>query len=190
MEQLHYGTSSCECSMCSLFEYVRRGVAKSQFIYTADDSLSKLMESGCAVNSPADTLGQSPVHMAACGREAFFLLWQLQTGVDINQQDFFGEAPIHKAARSGSLECISLLVAREARLDLCNKDGHTPEDLAISGGFLECAKYLATVIHTQNIFSRAQSTIQEISGTAAATKRSQSCQSIAYGKRRRSDGFI
>ncbi|XP_053315230.1 ankyrin repeat domain-containing protein 37 [Spea bombifrons] len=154
------------------------------------DCLSQLMESGCAVNSPADTLGQSPAHLAASGGEAFFLLWQLQTGVDINQQDCFGEAPIHKAARSGSLECLSLLVARDARLDTCNKDGYTPEDLAASCGFLECAKYLATVKHTQNAFLRAQSSSHEMRETTAAIKRGHLPLSVAYGKRRRSDGFI
>uniref|UniRef100_A0A8C5LQL4 Ankyrin repeat domain 37 n=1 Tax=Leptobrachium leishanense TaxID=445787 RepID=A0A8C5LQL4_9ANUR len=152
------------------------------------DSLSLLMESGYEVNSPVDAVGQSPAHIAACGGEAFFLLWQLQNGVDINQQDCFGEAPIHKAARCGSLECLSLLVAHYARLDICNKDGHTPQDLAASAGFLECAKYLAAVKHTQTTFSRAQPALHEMKEMAAATKRSQSCQSVVYGKRRRSDG--
>ncbi|XP_063316063.1 ankyrin repeat domain-containing protein 37 [Pelobates fuscus] len=154
------------------------------------DGLSQLMESGSEVNLPADPVGQSPVHLAAGGGEAFFLLWQLQTGVDINQQDCFGEAPIHKAARSGSLECLSLLVAHFARIDISNKEGHTPEDLAMSAGFLECAKYLATVRHTQYTSSQAQSSLQEIKNQTAVMKRGQQCLSLAYGKRRRSDGFM
>ncbi|KAM4809239.1 ankyrin repeat domain-containing protein 37 [Rhinophrynus dorsalis] len=154
------------------------------------DGLSLLMESGCEVNSPGDTLGQSPAHIAACGGQAFFLLWQLQTGVDVNQQDCFGEAPIHKAARSGSMECLSLLVARYAKLDVCNKDGLTAEDLALSCGYLECAKYLATVKQTQDTFSRAHSSLQDLRETASTVKRGHYCQSIAYGKRSRSDGLI
>lgn len=38
------------------------------------------------MNAPADASGQSPAHLAACGGEAFFLLWQLQTGANLNQQ--------------------------------------------------------------------------------------------------------
>ncbi|XP_075053014.1 ankyrin repeat domain-containing protein 37 [Mixophyes fleayi] len=154
-------------------------------------SLSQLMEYGCAVNSPGDALGQTPAHLAACGGQAFFLLWQLQTGVDINQQDLFGEALIHKAARSGSLQCLSVLVAHDARLDVCNKEGYTAEDLALSGGFPECAKYLAIVKRTQDTFSRAQSSMHDLKEKTASIKRGQ-CNnlSIAYGKRRRSDGFI
>ena len=32
-------------------------------------------------------------------------------------KDVFGEAPIHKAAKVGSLECLSLLVASEAQIE-------------------------------------------------------------------------
>ncbi|KAM5192562.1 ankyrin repeat domain-containing protein 37 isoform 2-T2 [Mantella aurantiaca] len=148
------------------------------------------MESGSAVNSPGDALGQTPSHLAACGGHAFFLLWQLQTGVDINQQDLFGETLAHKAARSGSLECLSVLVARDARLDVCNRDGLTAEDLAMSGGFLECAKYLAVVKHTQDHFSRARSSVQDLKETRDGLKRSQSSLDISHGKKRRSDAFM
>ncbi|XP_068134797.1 ankyrin repeat domain-containing protein 37 [Hyperolius riggenbachi] len=157
---------------------------------TEVDSLSQLMESGWEVNSPGDRLGQTPAHLAACGGQAFFLLWQLQTGVDIHQQDLLGETLAHKAARSGSIECLSVLIAHDARLDVCNKDGLTPEDLAVFGGFDECAKYLATVKHTQDIFSRAQSSMHNLKDTTAGLKRVQSSTAASCGKRRRSDGLI
>ncbi|XP_018098677.1 ankyrin repeat domain-containing protein 37 [Xenopus laevis] len=154
------------------------------------DGLSALMECGGDVNSPGDTMGQSPAHLAAGGGQAFFLLWQLQNGVNVNQQDCFGEALIHKAARSGSMECLSLLVASDARIDMCNKDGHTAEEVALFGGFLDCARYLATVKLTQDTFSRAQSSLNDLKETAAGVKRGQCYQSISHGKRRRSDGFV
>ncbi|NWH16419.1 ANR37 protein, partial [Grus americana] len=80
-------------------------------------SFSNLFEAGTSVNAPADAFGQSPAHLAACGGEAFFLLWQLQTGANLNQQDCLGEAPIHKAAKVGSLECLALLVAGDAKIE-------------------------------------------------------------------------
>ncbi|NWZ41692.1 ANR37 protein, partial [Brachypodius atriceps] len=80
-------------------------------------SFNNLFETGTGVNAPADASGQSPAHLAACGGEAFFLLWQLQTGANLNQQDCLGEAPIHKAAKAGSLECLALLVAGDAKIE-------------------------------------------------------------------------
>ncbi|XP_015999448.2 ankyrin repeat domain-containing protein 37 isoform X2 [Rousettus aegyptiacus] len=109
------------------------------------DSLKDLLEAGASVNAPPDPCQQSPVHLAAGSGCACLLLWQLQMGADLNQQDVFGEAPLHKAAKVGSLECLSLLVASDAQIDLCNKNGQTAEDLAWSYGFPECAKFLTTI---------------------------------------------
>ncbi|NXX80214.1 ANR37 protein, partial [Urocolius indicus] len=87
------------------------------FVSFQPGSFSSLLEAGTGVNAPADSFGQSPAHLAARGGEAFFLLWQLQTGANLNQQDCFGEAPIHKAAKVGSLECLTLLVAGDAKIE-------------------------------------------------------------------------
>ncbi|XP_007946562.1 ankyrin repeat domain-containing protein 37 [Orycteropus afer afer] len=117
------------------------------------EGLKHLLDTGTSVNAPLDPCEQSPVHLAASGGLACFLLWQLQTGADLNQQDSFGETPLHKAAKVGSLECLSLLVARNAQIDLCNKNGQTAEDLAWSYGFLECAKFLTTIKSMQTVKS-------------------------------------
>ncbi|XP_054576103.1 ankyrin repeat domain-containing protein 37 isoform X1 [Eptesicus fuscus] len=113
------------------------------------ENLTDLLAAGASVNAPPDPCEQSPVHLAAGGGRAWFLLWQLQTGADLNQQDVFGEAPLHKAAKAGSLECLSLLVASDAQIDLCNKNGQTAEDLAWSCGFPECAKFLTAIKRMQ-----------------------------------------
>lgn len=132
----------------------RRGAGA--VLFSQVDSLKHLLETGASVNAPPDPCEQSPVHLAAGGGLACFLLWQLQTGADLNQQDVFGEAPLHKAARVGSMECLSLLVASDAQIDLCNKNGQTAEDLAWSCGFPECAKFLTTIKCMQTIKSREQ----------------------------------
>ncbi|XP_063074667.1 ankyrin repeat domain-containing protein 37 [Engraulis encrasicolus] len=108
-------------------------------------SSDSLLELGCAVNSSGDSWGQTPAHLAACGGQAFCLLWLLQTGADANHQDSAGETPFHKAARVGSLECLSALVACDAQLDVCNNDGKTAEDLAWHYGFTECGRFLSTL---------------------------------------------
>ncbi|XP_010167850.2 ankyrin repeat domain-containing protein 37, partial [Antrostomus carolinensis] len=141
----------------------------------------------------ADAFGQSPAHLAAGGGEAFFLLWQLQTGANLNQQDCLGEAPIHKAAKVGSLECLALLVAGDAKIDLCNNSGQTAADLALAYGFLECAKFLTTIQHTRTMKLRAQSgyALSDRGGflredPAAQQHKSESSRSISR-KRRRPD---
>ncbi|XP_042558903.1 ankyrin repeat domain-containing protein 37 isoform X2 [Clupea harengus] len=109
------------------------------------DCADNLFEAGYAVNSCGDNWGQTPAHLAACGGQAFCLLWLLQTGADANQQDISGETPVHKAARAGSLECLSALVASASQLEICNNDGKTAEDLAWHYGFTECGRFLSTL---------------------------------------------
>ncbi|XP_031195570.1 ankyrin repeat domain-containing protein 37 isoform X2 [Mastomys coucha] len=110
-----------------------------------EDGLKNLLETGASINAPPDPQEQSPVHLAAGGSFACFLLWQGQTGADLNQQDVLGETPLHKAAKVGSLECLSLLVASDVQIDVCNKNGQTAEDLAWSCGFPECARFLTMI---------------------------------------------
>uniref|UniRef100_A0A8C6XE00 Ankyrin repeat domain 37 n=1 Tax=Naja naja TaxID=35670 RepID=A0A8C6XE00_NAJNA len=117
---------------------------------------SPLLEAGTEVNLAAAAFVQSPAHLAAGGGHAFFLLWQLQTGANLNQQDWLGEAPIHKAAKVGSLECLTLLVASQANIDLRNNNSQTAEDLALALGFLECAQFLMKVKQIQNLKAGAQ----------------------------------
>ncbi|XP_067993060.1 ankyrin repeat domain-containing protein 37 isoform X1 [Melanerpes formicivorus] len=155
---------------------------------------SNLFETGTSVNAPEDAFGQSPAHLAACGGEAFFLLWQLQTGANLNQQDCLGEAPIHKAAKVGSLECLAVLVAGDAKIDLCNNSGQTAADLALAYGFLECAKFLTTTQHTQTMKLRGQSgdSLSDRHGLLredpAGLKQGSESSSSRSRKRRRSDG--
>ncbi|XP_045142504.1 ankyrin repeat domain-containing protein 37 [Echinops telfairi] len=109
------------------------------------ESLKHLLETGTSVNAPSDLGEQSLVHLAAAGDFPCLLFAQLQAGADLNQQDVFGETPLHKAAKAGSLECLRLLVGRDAQIDVCNKNGQTAEDLAWSYGFVECAKFLTSI---------------------------------------------
>ncbi|XP_072480283.1 ankyrin repeat domain-containing protein 37 [Notamacropus eugenii] len=155
------------------------------------DGPKRLLEPGSAVNAPRDACGQSPAHLAARAGHPFFLLWQLQAGADLNHQDAFGEAPIHKAAKVGSLECLSLLVASDVLIDLRNKNGQTAEDLAWSGGFPQCAKFLTTVRHTQSMKLSEQSKCSfntDNCGLLLKNKRAYRNVDNLDGKKQRSDG--
>ncbi|KAK2908707.1 hypothetical protein QQF64_001368 [Cirrhinus molitorella] len=152
------------------------------------DCMSNLFESGFAVNGGLDGSGQSPAHLAACGGQAFCLLWQLQTGADANQQDASGETPVHKAARAGSLECISVLLASDAHFDICNSAGQTAEDIAWSCGFEECGRFLNMHRRTQDLKNTSLSSFSErhmLSSTLAGQKRGRASSSAQDGKKAR-----
>lgn len=156
------------------------------------ERMSDLFESGFAVNGGLDGPGQSPAHLAACGGQAFCLLWLLQTGADANQQDATGETPMHKAARSGSLECISVLMARDAQFNICNNAGQTAEDIAWSCGYEECGRFLNLHRRTQDLKKTSSSSSSSLSeqhvltSTLAGQKRGHTAASGAQdGKRAR-----
>lgn len=77
---------------------------------------------------------------------------------------------------------------------LCNNSGQTAADLALDYGFLECAKFLRTIQHTQTMKLRGQSGyllsdkhgLQRADPTAQKQE-SETSRSINR-KRRRSDG--
>ncbi|XP_074087656.1 ankyrin repeat domain-containing protein 37 [Macrotis lagotis] len=149
-------------------------------------SPKRLLESGCAVNAPRDTCAPAPAHLAAPA----FLLWPLLAGADLNQQDTFGEAPIHKAAKLEAWNAC-LLVASDALIDLPNKNGQTAEDLAWSCGFLECAKFLTTVKHTLNMNLSKQSKCSINTDNCILllkNKRAHRNVDNSNGKKQRSDG--
>ncbi|XP_068840801.1 ankyrin repeat domain-containing protein 10 isoform X2 [Capricornis sumatraensis] len=85
-------------------------------------------------------LQQTPrAHLAA--EDSFYgwtpVHWAAHFGKDCE-----GETPVHKAARSGSLDCISALVANGAQVDLRNASGLTAADIAQTQGFQECTQFL------------------------------------------------
>lgn len=77
---------------------------------------------------------------------------------------------------------------------LCNNSGQTAADLALDYGFLECAKFLRTIQHTQTMKLRGQSGYSlsdrhslQREGPNAQKQESETSRSINR-KRRRSDG--
>uniref|UniRef100_A0A8C3FF78 Ankyrin repeat domain 10 n=1 Tax=Chrysemys picta bellii TaxID=8478 RepID=A0A8C3FF78_CHRPI len=77
----------------------------------------QLVRVGATVNACTTRFAQTPAHIAAFGGHPQCLIWLVQAGANINKQDYVGETPIHKAARSGSMDSISALVAHGAQID-------------------------------------------------------------------------
>nr|XP_006818806.1 PREDICTED: ankyrin repeat domain-containing protein 10-like [Saccoglossus kowalevskii] len=57
-------------------------------------------------------------------------------------KDYLGETPVHKAARSGTVECLGILHAHCAQINITNNNGHTPSQLAVSCGNQHCCVFL------------------------------------------------
>jgi ankyrin repeat protein len=78
-----------------------------------------------------DNLEKAPIHFAAGSGAADVVSLLLARGIDVNEQNrFSGMTPLHYAAFSGGLPIISLLLSRGANLDLRDRTGSTPYDLA------------------------------------------------------------
>ena len=59
-----------------------------------------------------------------------------------DQQLLFGDAALHRASKSGHVDCIKALLDAGARIDQINEDGNTPLHLAAYQGRGEAVTYL------------------------------------------------
>jgi hypothetical protein len=65
-------------------------------------------------------------------------------GVDINSRDAQGNTPLHIAASMGSLNMVSVLISKGAKINIENKLKQTPYFLAIKHGHDDVAEYLSS----------------------------------------------
>lgn len=79
------------------------------------------------------------------------------TNVDLNEPGVDGFYPLHRAASTGSYECLRYLVTKGAKLDVRDKDGTSPLDAAVSEGEFDCAQFLiekgANISHIRDGFT-------------------------------------
>lgn len=64
------------------------------------------------------------------------------TNIDINEPGVDGFSLLHRAASTGSLECLQYLVTKGAQLEVSDKDGSSPLEAAVSEGEFDCARFL------------------------------------------------
>ncbi|XP_068740671.1 uncharacterized protein [Montipora capricornis] len=64
------------------------------------------------------------------------------TTLDVNQPGVDGFYPLHRAASTGSLQCLQYLVTKGAQLEVRDNDGSSPLDAAVSEGEFDCARFL------------------------------------------------
>ncbi|KAK4312362.1 hypothetical protein Pmani_016207 [Petrolisthes manimaculis] len=102
--------------------------------------------------SPALTTSrftQTPAHIAAFAGHPHCLSWLLQAGAHTDAQDYLGETALHKAARTGSLECVNILLNSKAKISVHNNNGQTAGQLAEACSYSDLATHLNNITHQQ-----------------------------------------
>lgn len=79
------------------------------------------------------------------------------TNVDINVPGVDGFYALHRAASTGSFECLQYLVTKGAQLEVRDNDGSSPLDAAVYEGEFDCARFLiengASITHIRDGFT-------------------------------------
>ena len=95
--------------------------------------INPLMAAAGLGTTEPDTTGRSKTQAQAIEAIQFLM----DEGLDVNAQASDGQTALHGAAMQGFDHVIKFLVAKGARLDVADKDGFTPLDVALgkAGGF-------------------------------------------------------
>lgn len=79
------------------------------------------------------------------------------SSVDVNEPGVDGFYALHRAASTGSFECLQYLVTKGAQLEVRDKDGSSPLDAAVYEGEFDCARFLiekgANITHIRDGFT-------------------------------------
>lgn len=65
-----------------------------------------------------------------------------KSGKNVNDPSEDGYYLIHRAATVGSIECLEYLIQNGAKLNVYDRYGNLPLDLAVFEGEFDCARYL------------------------------------------------
>ncbi|KAG1664220.1 Ankyrin repeat domain-containing protein 10 [Nymphon striatum] len=82
--------------------------------------LEMLLPCGFSGDTVSSKHNQSPAHLAAYANRHLSLKLFIHYGAKCDSKDHLGETPLHKAVRSGSTECLSLLISNGADLSKKN----------------------------------------------------------------------
>jgi len=118
--------------------------------------------------------GETPADLAVREGHTAVAEYLLDQGCncDVNQQDFYGNTPLHNAARHNNLDFAQLLFRWGAKLDVRNHNGHTPADIATRMGHHDIANAIRAeeIRRRDHGFKRDRSTIEGTEEHAAAKR--------------------
>ncbi|XP_078572774.1 uncharacterized protein LOC144859761 isoform X2 [Branchiostoma floridae x Branchiostoma japonicum] len=110
------------------------------------ETVLQLLQEGVDPNV-RDNAGWTPLHEASNHGHTRVAEVLLDHGALINTTAFENDSPLHDAVANGRVEVASLLVSRGASLDVRNKLGHLPGDLAVTEAMKEALN--TKPLHTQ-----------------------------------------
>ncbi|XP_066301591.1 BRCA1-associated RING domain protein 1-like [Branchiostoma lanceolatum] len=110
------------------------------------ETVLQLLQEGADPNV-RDNAGWTPLHEASNHGHTRVAEVLLDYGALINTTAFENDSPLHDAVVNGRVEVARLLVSRGASLDVRNKLGHLPGDLAVTAAMKEALN--TKPLHTQ-----------------------------------------
>ncbi|XP_028326413.1 E3 ubiquitin-protein ligase HACE1 isoform X3 [Gouania willdenowi] len=88
-----------------------------------------------------DAMGQTALHVACQNGHKTTVLCLLDSGADINRPNVTGATPLYFACSHGQRDTAQILLSRGAKY-LADKNGKTPLDLCVQGGYGETCEIL------------------------------------------------
>ncbi|KAF7226360.1 E3 ubiquitin-protein ligase HACE1 isoform X2 [Nothobranchius furzeri] len=96
-----------------------------------------------------DAMGQTALHVACQNGHKTTVLCLLDSGADINRPNVSGATPLYFACSHGQRDTAQILLSRGAKY-LADKNGITPLDLCVQGGYGETCELL--IQHHSRLF--------------------------------------
>ncbi|KAF3840269.1 hypothetical protein F7725_018986 [Dissostichus mawsoni] len=96
-----------------------------------------------------DAMGQTALHVACQNGHKTTVLCLLDSGADINRPNVSGATPLYFACSHGQRDTAQILLSRGAKY-LADKNGVTPMDLCVQGGYGETCEIL--IQHHSRLF--------------------------------------
>lgn len=117
------------------------------YIYIADRPallplLERIAAAGATPEKAIYSGGHTLLHKTVTAKNERMVDFLLARGADPNMITNDKQAPLHLAAKAGSLRMATSLLEKGACLDEKDKNGYTPYDFAKNGNFLELATFL------------------------------------------------
>ena len=92
---------------------------------------------------PKDIYDLTPLHIAASYRSLDLMHLLFERGADPNNRTKYQESIVHAIAEKGWIDIMNIFVRHGVELDVKNKNGHTPAQIAEYHGHMTMSRKFA-----------------------------------------------